>query len=427
MHHRTTSVRACLAFLAAAAASGWVQAGPITPPAGPVSSTYKTLNEVQPRTAIGAATTPGDADSVCKITQPGSYYLTGNLQGVAGKHGIEITCSAVTIDLSGFTVAGVASSLDGISVTQAGQRGIAVRNGNITGFGGDGVDTRANSASDCRFENLTAADNGGAGISVKDGSVVSGCIATGNAGRGMYAGARSVVSGCQANANSSVGIQVDLGCTLTGCVASNNATGGIVTFSGCTLTDCVASTNTLKGISTQAMCTLRGCVATANDTGVLGVGIDVGDYGTATGCTASAGSGRGIGASTGASILSCVTQGNAREGIYVVDSCLVRGNTCTNNGTDPNIGANIYAHAGHNRIEENNCTGAHRGIEVHGAGNFIIRNTVVSAGQTVAYDIAAGNVHGNIMDRTNNGAPAVIGTTGAGTLGTTDFNANFSY
>ena len=44
-----------------AAAAILSRAGPLTPPGGTVASTYKTLSEVEPRTAISAATTPGDA------------------------------------------------------------------------------------------------------------------------------------------------------------------------------------------------------------------------------------------------------------------------------------------------------------------------------------------------------------------------------
>jgi hypothetical protein len=47
--------------------------------------------------------TPGDADSVFKITQRGSTP-TGNIRGVAAKYGVEITSSGVTLDLSGLTV-----------------------------------------------------------------------------------------------------------------------------------------------------------------------------------------------------------------------------------------------------------------------------------------------------------------------------------
>src|SRR5262245_32112399 len=82
------------------------KAGDLNPPLGPVAPTLKTLTDVEPRIAISAANTPGDADSVFRITQPGSYYLTGNVTGVAGRHGVEIAANSVTLDLNGFDLAG---------------------------------------------------------------------------------------------------------------------------------------------------------------------------------------------------------------------------------------------------------------------------------------------------------------------------------
>src|SRR5438105_3055049 len=105
----------CAAILVGGA--WWVSAGDLNPPAGPVAPTHKTLTEVEPRIAINATNTPGDANSLFKITQPGSYYLTGNITGVAAKNGIAIAASGVTLDLNGFDLLGVASSLDGVSVT----------------------------------------------------------------------------------------------------------------------------------------------------------------------------------------------------------------------------------------------------------------------------------------------------------------------
>ncbi|MBN8616615.1 MAG: hypothetical protein J0L92_38875, partial [Deltaproteobacteria bacterium] len=79
-------------------------------PAGAVSATMKSLAEVEPRTAINSTNTPGDANSVYRISQPGSYYLTGNVQGALGKSGIQITSSNVTLDLNGFSLEGVAGA-----------------------------------------------------------------------------------------------------------------------------------------------------------------------------------------------------------------------------------------------------------------------------------------------------------------------------
>ena len=64
-------------------------AGDLNPPAGSVAPTMKTLDEVEPRIAINAVNTPGDSNSVYRISQPGSYYLTGNVTAPAGDSAIE--------------------------------------------------------------------------------------------------------------------------------------------------------------------------------------------------------------------------------------------------------------------------------------------------------------------------------------------------
>lgn len=76
-----------LASLAATAAT----AGPLSPPSGPVTSTSKPLAEVEPRIAVNSTNTPGSATALHVISQPGSYYLPGNLAGDSGKDGILIT------------------------------------------------------------------------------------------------------------------------------------------------------------------------------------------------------------------------------------------------------------------------------------------------------------------------------------------------
>jgi hypothetical protein len=77
--NRRTAITVVSALILVATA-GLLIAGPLTPPAGPVTSTYKPLSDVEPRIAINAVNTPGDSSSVFLITQPGSYYLTGNVR-----------------------------------------------------------------------------------------------------------------------------------------------------------------------------------------------------------------------------------------------------------------------------------------------------------------------------------------------------------
>src|SRR5262245_28629382 len=87
-------------------------AGDLIPPVGPVLPTMKPLSDVEPRAAISATNTPGDGDSIFRITQPGSYYLTGNITGVAGKSALKVSyADHVTIDLAGFVINGGAAGI----------------------------------------------------------------------------------------------------------------------------------------------------------------------------------------------------------------------------------------------------------------------------------------------------------------------------
>jgi hypothetical protein len=113
-------------------------AGRLDPPGAP-DPTGKTLTEVEPRTAISTENTPGDGDALFRITVPGSYYLTGNVLGEVGKHGIEIATSNVTIDLMGLSLLGVEESLSGIFKSGTQDR-LTIRNGIIFGWGQMGID-----------------------------------------------------------------------------------------------------------------------------------------------------------------------------------------------------------------------------------------------------------------------------------------------
>src|SRR5262245_27803441 len=102
-----------LSAFACVACAGMLSAGTLTPPPGPIAPTFKTLGEIEPRIAINAANTPGTALALFQIAQPGSYFLTGNVIGVPGKAGIEISASNVTLDLNGFTLHGAGGSPQG--------------------------------------------------------------------------------------------------------------------------------------------------------------------------------------------------------------------------------------------------------------------------------------------------------------------------
>jgi len=251
---RAPRITLAIASAALLVAAGFVFAGPLHPPAGPVTSTYKTLTEVEPRIAINAANTPGDADSLFKITQRGSYYLTGNITGVIGKHGIEIVASGVTLDLMGFDLSGIPAmgAFDGVSLGVGNLANITIRNGSVRAWGGDGIDV--NFSDNNLLDGLRVQGNGGSGIIAGTTSTVTGCTAFANTGNGISAGFGSTVTGCTAQSNIGDGIFAGSGSTVTGCTASFNSGDGISAGSGSTVTGCTASTNFGDGIQVNFDC-----------------------------------------------------------------------------------------------------------------------------------------------------------------------------
>ena len=142
----------------------------------------KTLEQLEPRTPIDAAHTPGNFLAQYIITQPGSYYLTGNVAGVSGKRGIQIQTGNLTIDLNGFTLQGVSGALQGIyfpsDVTN-----VVIRNGIIVGWTG-GINRPGFNGV---FERLIVATNSGTGIVLGDNCVLQDCTISGNVQDGVFA------------------------------------------------------------------------------------------------------------------------------------------------------------------------------------------------------------------------------------------------
>jgi len=440
-----------------------VWAGPLNPPAGPVTSTYKTLTEVEPRTAINATNTPGDADSLFKITLPGSYYLTGNITGVVGKHGIEIVASGVALDLNGFALTGVGGSLDGISATVINLTNVAVVNGSIRAWQQDGVDLNTAAALNCRLDALLAQGNTGNGMSIGIGGTVSGCAAFANQGHGILTNYGCTVTDCSAWGNGGSGANLALTCTITNFSAYSNTAAGITAAGECTMTACTTRGGNV-GISTGIGSTITGCTAAFSN----GIGIDAGsvctvtncsaydntghgiDFGsgatlancsawgnsgdgmrsagsasTVVECTVNANSGHGLLVGSGSTVADCTAQDNTLDGIRCNNGCVIRGNNCLANGNAAGDGAGIHATLFDNRIEGNNCTNADRGIDVDAPGNIIIRNTC--AGNTTNWTIVANNYYGPIIDRLGVVTAAVNGSAAADTLASSHPNANFSY
>ena len=177
----------------------------------------KTLDQIEARTPISSAP--------FTISQPGSYYLTTNLVGVSGQNGIAISSGNVTLDLNGFTLLGVSSSLRGVYVSGS-FTNITVRNGTVSGWGSHGVDGYSTgSPRNLVFERLSVSANGGSGILTEKASVVRDCLSFKNNDYGIFS-AGALVSGCVARENGNAGILANSG-TVSGCFAQNNGASGI--------------------------------------------------------------------------------------------------------------------------------------------------------------------------------------------------------
>jgi parallel beta-helix repeat protein len=335
-----------------------VLAGPLNPPAGPVASTYKTLSDVEPRIAINSVNTPGDAVCLFKITQPGSYYVTGNITGAAGKRGIEISSSGVSLDLMGFDLVGVPGSLQGIAVISAPTIlfNVSVRNGSIRSWGSNGVDlidasgSPTYTAQQSELRDLRATGNGGFGLRCGDLGSIKNCYSSLNTTYGIIGGFTAEVSHCTAVRNTSDGI--------TGCAEGM-------------ISDCEASDNQGRGIYVpNGRCTITGCT-------VLRSGTD------------------GIFTAQGGVISNCDVMLNSRDGIVGANAAFIQGNVCISNGLAV-IGAGIHVTGQQCRVEGNSCVGNEIGIKVDGASNLIIRNSATSSVSS-AFTIAAGNTTGTVV------------------------------
>ena len=295
------TIRSRYAATAIAVLSLAVHAGDVDPPPGPVSPTMKTIQEAEPRIPVGPDTTPGDADSVYRIVESGSYYLTENLTGEPGKHGIKIDPPGggelYTIDLNGYSLLGVPGSLDGISTNGR----CNVRNGAADHWGGNGI-----TIGEGTVENVTAIFNGAIGIRALWGNLILNCRTESNGSHGISVGDVSRIHACVSKVNTGRGIQLDGAGSITECVLYSNEAGGIetgfalidanyfFTHPGPSIEDRGSSTitnNTIRSGSTGILCTGTGSRIERNTVGLCVTGYDVNNAdnivigNTATSCT----------------------------------------------------------------------------------------------------------------------------------------------
>ena len=236
--------------------------GSLTPPGAP-APTMKTLDQVEPRTAISSVP--------YTISEPGSYYLTTNLTSTG--HGVVITTSGVTLDLMGFTLSGDGGSSDyGVFADGATNRvveAVVVRNGAVKNFR---YGIRAEYSMGGRFEQLAVSGNTSSGVYLYgsygqcDGNTIANCTISGNGNEGVYLYGfhaqcdDNTIADCTISENGSYGVflngqfgQCD-GNTVDDCTISENGTAGVDLYGyygqcdGNTIADCTISENGHSGV-----------------------------------------------------------------------------------------------------------------------------------------------------------------------------------
>lgn len=379
-------------------------AGPLDPPAGPITSTYKTLTEVEPRIAINAVNTPGGGAVKHVISASGSYYLTGNIVVTTnGQVGIAVQAPNVTIDLNGFSMIGNGIGDDAIRIDDGFTflPGIVVRNGTIRNWVKEGVD--AFYTKNCRIENVTVNDcSNGWGLIAGNGSVFTNCTVSG-CPIGIVATRGSTLRDCTAIGNT-LGIQIGEGGTASGCSATGSTAGpGFQVFNGSTLTNCTAYDNrgaTGFGFEVATGVNLVSCTAHTNDQDGFRVQANSNNV-SITNCNANSNRGSGIHVSAGSGhrVEGNTSSRNSGNGIVVGAGCLIRNNTSENNGTV--VGAStaaIIVSGSFNRIDGNNVMGSTFGITVANGlvNNTAIRNTATLC--TTPYNFPTGVSYGAIVN-----------------------------
>jgi hypothetical protein len=318
-------------LLLLATASCVLAQGPLTPPGAP-APTMKSLDQIEARTAIPKSPATPVSGPHYTISQPGSYYLTGNIE-VASGNGINITASNVTLDLNGFAIISkTVSPAAGNAIDLAANlRSIEIKNGRITGgtirtytgpqpwqatFAKAGWaagiwDVLASPAHGVLLSHLTVEQCGSQGIYLNGSSNLQYITVTGNGTHGIIA-----YQGCVSHA-----------------AASNNGSSGIVANYG-SVTHATAFSNVGFGIS-ASQASITSCTATSN--GLSGIAAY---QSSVTGCAATGNGSNGINASQ-ASITSCAATGNVSTDLYANYAVIAFCKYATGNTTGSTLTGNL--------------------------------------------------------------------------------------
>ncbi|MBS0660358.1 MAG: hypothetical protein JSR82_19220 [Verrucomicrobia bacterium] len=408
-------LRSSMALAAACCLPALLSAqGSLTPPGAPAPS-MKSLAEVEPRFAVQSL--GGDASAQYVISQPGSYYLIGNIDAPAGRAAVAIVADGVSLDLGGHALVGVSGATSGIEI-RATRAQLKVTNGIIRGFTDAAGVQVSGSLTNSLFADLV--------ISCPGGGVAIG--GSGNSGEGV------LVRDCTV-AGSTNGVGIVLGtnrgtverCLVSG-LSSPGGTSGIVArlVSGCEVNNlgCAGAANTF-GISAAGLvsrCVVNGLTGTG---GAAVTGINASDV---TGCEVAnvqSASGSAIGISAFGSIAQCLVNGvevnNGSGGCVGLSGGTVQGSRAlligvNGRGTPTGILGAAVSDCSVNSVGGANSQGSAVGI----SANSVVSCTVsfvghLSAGSaTGIFGTAVSGCSVNTVNTGSGGAAGIVGSSVTG-------------
>ncbi len=423
--------------------------GPLNPPAGVVTPTAKPLGEVEPRVAVNSTNTPGTATDVFRITQPGTYYLAGNITAPANGSAIRVSASDVTIDLNGFTISGGSTSTFGVYTSDGAARTV-VRNGslrfpgltavllsadslveNVTVTGASsstigilvgersvvrhgrvqGGAIAVQTGSDCVVEGLSAslvATGVDAGNST--GVVVRDCLisqAAALSGSGVRSGNRLTIARTRLN-GFVIGIAAAEQAVVEG-ASVTNGTIGIILGKNATLRDVEVITMASSGVQVADASTLE----SVNVRACVDVGITVTADCALTRCHVSGCAANGVVAGNRNAFVDCASSRNTGGAGFVV----IDGNSFTNCHADENAGDGFNGRFGN--IFRGCGARTNNGDGIEGSSGTFISETRFDGngnGTTIAANIRITGDAGRIEANTLVGADFGIQTTSGGNL-----------
>ena len=198
------------------------------------------------------------------ITNSGSYYLVSNLVGTAFQHGIRLYTNNISINLNGYSLMGVPSSLDGINASLF-YNNIHIQNGYISGWGGDGIDLPY--VEHARIDGVVCYTNGGKGILAGNNMVMANCQCIGNSQGGIYGYSDDIIETCTIMNNGRYGIKLYRRGSISDCYFYGNFN-GVETPTESIIKHCTLQTNQNCGILAGRNNVISDNICMNNSTGI---------------------------------------------------------------------------------------------------------------------------------------------------------------